>query len=140
MLASKKLQAQLELLNSNPDIDICGTSLRYVKPDTYEPTHEMIYPASHDECIQWLSSGRNPIAHPSSIYRTHIFSKCGGYDNTFSLAEDMFLWLRAWRNGYRFGNVTYPLVDYTHVPNPNYNPSVAIALQLLTKVLREYIK
>lgn len=136
----KKLSTQLEYINNNPEIDICGTSLKYVKPETFETTHEMAYPESHDECISWLLNGRNPIAHPSVIYRKTVITKCGGYDNTFPLAEDMFLWLRAYRNGCKFGNVNYPFVEYTFVPNPNYNPSVAIALKALTKMLVELIK
>lgn len=126
---SKKLFTQLEYLEANPSIDICGTSLRYVKPDTYEPTHEMIYPTEHDQCVAWLSKSQNPIAHPSVIFRSRILERCGGYDNSLPLAEDMSLWFRAVINGYRLGNVQYPLVDYTFVPNPRYNPA---APQLLT--------
>lgn len=136
----KKLSFQLDYLNNNPDIDICGTSLKYVKPESFEVTHEMIYPEHHEECVSWLINGRNPLAHPSVVYRSNIITKCGGYDNTFLLAEDMFLWLRAYRNGCKFGNITYPLVEYTFVQNPNYNPSVAIALKNFTKILAEYIK
>ena len=136
----KKLSIQLDYMRSNPNIDICGTSLRYVKPDTYEITHEMIYPEKHEQCIDWLLNGRNPIAHPSVVYRNTVAIKCGGYDNTFPIAEDMFLWLRAYRNGCKFANVPYPLVDYTFSPNPNYNPSVAIALKALTRLLTEYLK
>lgn len=136
----KKLNVQLDYLKNNPDVDICGTSLRYVNPETYEPTHEMIYSEKHEECINWLMTGRNPIAHPSVIYRISVIIKCGGYDNTFPIAEDMFLWLRAYRNGCKFGNIPYALVDYSFSPNPNYNPSVAIALKALTRLLEEYIK
>lgn len=127
----KKLKTQLEYLKSNPDIDICGTSLRYVKPSTFEPTHEMIYPTKHDECVKWLLRAQNPIAHPSVIFRTKILDKCGGYDNSLPLAEDMSLWIKAVVNGYKIGNLEFPLVDYTFVPNARYNP---IAPQILANI------
>lgn len=135
----KKLCTQLEYLNENPKVDICGTSLRYVKPDTYQVTHEMTYPTEHEQCVEWLTKSQNPIAHPSVIFRTRILERCGGYDNSLPLAEDMSLWFRAIINGYRLGNVQYPLVDYTFVPNPRYNP---ISPQLLafigTNILKHF--
>lgn len=133
----KKLKTQLEYLENNPGVDICGTSLRYVKPDTYECTHEMIYPTEHDKCVEWLLRAQNPIAHPSVIFRAKILDRCGGYDNSLPLAEDMSLWIKAVVNGYRLGNVEYPLVDYTFVPNARYNPA---APQILAIVCANILK
>jgi glycosyltransferase involved in cell wall biosynthesis len=133
----KKLQTQIEYLRENPNVDICGTSLRYVKPDTFEPTHEMKYPTEHEQCVGWLLKSQNPIAHPSVVFRSKILERCGGYDNSLPLAEDMSLWFRAIINGYRLGNIEYPLVDYTFVPNPRYNPA---APQLLAAIGTNILK
>lgn len=126
-----KLSQQVDYLEAHPDIDICGTSIVYVKPDTYESIYDMIYPEHHDECVKWILNAQNPIAHPSVIYRTRIFDRCGGYDNSIPLAEDLSLWIRAISNGYRLGNIQRKLVEYTFIPNPRYNP---IAPQILGSI------
>jgi len=132
-----KLSHQLDYLEANPGVDICGTHIVYVKPDTYEAAHNMFYPVEHDDCVKWILNAQNPIAHPSVIYRTHIFDRCGGYDNSVPLAEDLSLWIKAITNGYRLGNVPRKLVEYTFIPNARYNP---IAPELLGSIYMNIIK
>ena len=136
----KKLLYQLEQIQNNPEIDIFGSSIRYVKPDSYEPLHIMNYPATHEECVEWLTKSQNPIAHTSVIFRTKILDKCGGYDNSLPMAEDMSLWLRATLNGYKMANLPFPLIDYTSTHNPNYSPLAPQILAQFGNLVMKYFK
>lgn len=104
-----KIEIQFTYLLNNPEIDICGTGIRFIKGNFY---HEWHYGQSHEEIMGDLSIGHNPIAHPSVIFKKSIFYKCGGYDETYKYNEDLDLWMRASKH-FRFYNMQEVLLHYT---------------------------
>jgi len=121
----QKLEKQLNVFKENLQLDILGTQIRLVNLGSWEPTGVPIqYPLDHDEMVNFLKAGHNPIAHPSVLFRSRILKKVGGYDDLFPLAEDMWLWSKAVLCGYKIGNTPDVLVDYTSTHNPNYKPIV----------------
>jgi glycosyltransferase involved in cell wall biosynthesis len=121
---SEKLEAQVDYMSRNPEIDILGVQIRCVDTDFMPFTRqESNRPITDSEIKRALLSEWNCMAHPGVIFRRRIMDRLGGYDDTFSFAEDYSLWLRAiqW---YKFANLDRVLVDYTAKYNPKYNHAV----------------
>ena len=55
---------------------------------------------------------RNPIIHPTVIFRRSAIIKIGNYDETLRYCEDLDLWLRALRNNLRIYAVDLPTIRY----------------------------
>jgi len=119
----EKLVRQIEVLE-NTNIDILGSQMIVNENNNRTITK---YPLTHNECINWLFTGRNPIGHPSVIFRSSILEKVGGYWEIFPFAEDMDLWMRLLPYA-RLANLNEPLNIYNHVHNVNYNPMVPVIL------------
>jgi glycosyltransferase involved in cell wall biosynthesis len=104
----RRLELQLQLLDSQPDIAACGTRIRYFPraalkdglrgyegwinslTDTADLTRDIFV-----EC---------PIAHPTLLMRRAAFEAVGGY-RQIAWPEDYDLVLRLWRAGYGLANV-----------------------------------
>ena len=117
----EKLQKQVNLLESNKEIDICGTQIRLMNPDGSVKDDSFRYPTEDIPMKSWLLTGRNSLAHPSVVFRKSILLRTGGYDDTYPIAEDHHLWLRCikWFN---FCNIDEVLLDYNSDHNPKYDP------------------
>ena len=115
-----KMAKQLEFLDTNPEVDILGTGIRFVNT-SFEPGGNFLYPETDQEIKANMLSGRNSIAHPTVAFRSSILKHTGGYDDTFPFAEDFSLWLRCIK-WHKFANLGEILLDYTQNPNPNYTP------------------
>jgi len=121
-----KILKQMDFLDKNPQIDVLGTQLNVVDgEDNFIRTTS--YPTDHQSIATRILWGENSLGHPSVVFRKRILDKCSGYFDLFPLAEDLDLWTRCipW---FKFANLNEPLVQYKHVPNPSYNPTVPKAL------------
>lgn len=117
-----KLERQVAFMEQNPDIHILGTQITRVSPGEFGPVVEQVrYPTFDPDIKRMLFSGNNAIAHPSVIFRPEVILRTGGYDNTYPIAEDYHLWLKA-AGWFNFANLEDNLVDYTVAHNPKYNP------------------
>lgn len=105
-----KIEIQFSYMLENSTIDICGTAIRFITGNVFREWH---YGEKHDQIIDDLQIGQNPIAHPSVIYKKNIFYKCGGYDETYKYNEDLDLWMRASKH-FIFHNMQEVLLYYSH--------------------------
>jgi len=132
-----KLQKQVEFLERNNEVDILGTDIliNNLKTDSKEI---FSYPATHSECMEWFQTRRNPICHPSVVFRKSIIDRAGLYDDRFPFAEDMSYWLKAsyW---YKLGNLKEELMQYNLKHNEKYNPSVNTAVLISEGTFRNCI-
>lgn len=103
-----RLKFQLEFLRAHTDIDILGTSLVLVNEEG-APVRNKSYPKSHT-AIRRLFFLRNPIAHPSVVYRRSKIAALGGYP-LFRRSQDYALWGVCLVNGLRFANLPLRLVQ-----------------------------
>jgi len=117
-----KIEIQMNFLMQNKEVDICGTQMHFIKANEniILPFEYSEYPTDDTIIKQWLINGRNPIAHPSVIYKKYIFNFIGGYDDTYKYAEDLDLWLRC-LSFCKFYNVNKVLVEYTYEPKVYQN-------------------
>lgn len=108
---SSRLMKQLEFLEANVDVVCCGTHCRYM-----DESGNLLFvrkmPQTHEDIEECHLAGRGGfILHPSSMMRTHALIEVGGYDESFSCAQDYDLWFRLARMG-RLANLPDVLMDY----------------------------
>jgi glycosyltransferase involved in cell wall biosynthesis len=105
-----RIVTQFEFLEKNSDIDVCGSSYDLI--DTKDRVQgTKIYPITNLE-IRKLLTFKNPICHPSVMYRKAPICNVGAYLNG-QHAEDYDLWVRLSRDPkIGFANIERPLLGY----------------------------
>ena len=102
----KRFESQLFFLEQNPNIDIVGTYLSEIDENDQEIKSLVKFPLTHD--LLYLSfSKRDPVAHPSVMFRRSFFIKSGNYPTDILLAEDTLLWYKGFLNDCNFANISY---------------------------------
>lgn len=104
----ERLKTQFEFLKKNNSVDILGSNMNLIYQNGRK---EGSYTGGHKE-IAMKFLYKNPIAHPSVMFRAKILKDGNFYDGSFKLCEDLEFWLRLLRKGYRFHNLSAPLVNY----------------------------
>ena len=109
VMQPERLREQSMFLLQNPDhvlvashaieIDAAGTDLGYRSSPT---TNDTIL-----KNLRW----RNPLIHPSVMFRRSAFDQAGGYKPSAHLAEDYELWLRMAQLG-SLASLNQPLIKY----------------------------
>lgn len=101
-----RFQKQVEYLNSHPNIDIVGS---YIFEKNKDKFNIVKYPIEHRQ-MKEVFGRRNPLAHPSVMFRKSFFDKVGLYPTHSLRDEDTLLWLKGFLNDkVRFANVALPL-------------------------------
>jgi len=117
-----KLERQVSYMLEHPEIDILGTQIRLVSDVSYLHGTVSQNPCDDKGIKEWLTVARNPIAHPSVMFKPSVMDRAGMYDDLFPMAEDFWLWCKAAKVGCKFANMPEVMMDYTATQNPNYNP------------------
>ncbi len=89
---------------------VCGTSMLEVSEDgiSTECTRQAL---SGSEELAKALAHRNPMFHPTVVFRKSVIENVGGYEQVPG-AEDYWLWSRVAKTGYSLQNLTEPLVKY----------------------------
>jgi glycosyltransferase involved in cell wall biosynthesis len=102
----QRFEKQLEFLEKNPEIDVVGTYIREIDKEE-EVVKELVkFPLTHDALYDFFAK-RDPLAHPTTMFRKSFFDKVGSYRNDLHLAEDTLLWYDGFLHGCRFANIDY---------------------------------
>lgn len=101
-----RFQVQYEFMNNNHNVALCGAFIEEFN-ELYEK--KIVLPISIDE-IKKFAKLRNPIAHPTVIFRKSIIKKVGGYPEELRLGQDFGLWSVLIANGYKLYNIPTVLV------------------------------
>ena len=104
-----RFQKQVTFMVQNSTISIVGSALR----ETYNfrrKSREAIRKVPKNSDLSRRNRIRNPLNHPTVMYRkSHVIS-CGNYENCH-LFEDYLLWAKIIQNGYKVANLCEPLVE-----------------------------
>lgn len=91
-----RLEKQLNYLEKNNDIDLCGTWAMAID-DADKIIDKYDYPPlAHHEIKKHLLF-HNAFIHPSIMFRRGIVEKVGGYSDNYKYIEDYELWTRILR-------------------------------------------
>ncbi len=104
----QRCEIQLSHLFRDPELVVVGSVISEFIDDPSQPIALRDVPLSW-KGIDRLSRWRNPMNHPSVVFRRSVVEAVGGYRNLPGF-EDYELWLRLLCRGFELRNVEMPLV------------------------------
>lgn len=105
-----RFELQIKYAREHPEIAVFGGSI-YIINEKGTVTSQKIYP-SNSKKLQRFFMFRNPLAHPTIMFRREIIDDGFFYDPEFKKAEDLEYYLRLTNNGYKIGNMNHFLLKY----------------------------
>ena len=103
-----RLKTQINFLKENELVDVVGAIVEEKRENGKYYYQKM--PLSHEECLREFKF-RNPISHPTAVFRKTFFEKAGFYPENYYKDEDSALWLNGFLNGCIFSNLDEALVE-----------------------------
>lgn len=98
-----RFEKQVDFLDSHQEVDCVGTWAIEIRSDDSE-FYKKQMPLSHEECRQFYMK-RNPMIHPTVMFRKSYFEKAGYYPEDTFQEEDTMLWANGFANGCVFANI-----------------------------------
>jgi glycosyltransferase involved in cell wall biosynthesis len=105
-----RFEKQIQFLEKNPNIDVFGTDVDEFDDNISNLKFRKIMPKTETEFYSF-SKNRNPIIHPTVMFKKNAVLSIGGYKN-YMLFEDYHLWVRMLVKGYRFYNLDDSLLYF----------------------------
>ena len=102
-----RFKLQYEYLKKNENISVVGSSVFEKDLDSGKKTIKRS-PQTHEKIKKYIKF-RNPMNHPTIMFRKSVVQKVGGYLN-LSRMEDYYLWIRLISSGFLINNIARPLV------------------------------
>lgn len=103
-----RFEKQLSFLNDNPDIAVVGSYMDEFQQDVSHPYSVIILPTD-DKAIRRFAKRRNPLKHPTVMFRKTAVIQSGNYRH-FLWIEDYDLCIRMLLAGYKMANIPEILV------------------------------
>jgi glycosyltransferase involved in cell wall biosynthesis len=112
---SDRLAAQVKFLQQNPSVVWVGGAFELMDDQGRLLTCIQM-PNSDQEIQGLLVKGHTSFLHPTAMIRRSAILQVGGYDETFSTAHDLDLWLKLSEIG-QLANLPQPVVKYRIHPD-----------------------
>ena len=105
-----RFETQIKYMEEHPETDVLGSWIdEFIgSPSNIVSTRKL--PEHHDK-IREFAKKRNPINHPTVVFRRTAVEKAGNYRH-FLLFEDYDLWVRMILNGAKFHNIQRSLLYF----------------------------
>ena len=113
---SDRFEKQINFLKNNINIDVVGTWISEINENNEEIRKEVRYPLTHSELYDFFSK-RDPLAHPTVMFRKSFFEKAGNYPINIPLGEDTALWFSGFKNNCQFANIPYVGLKFRRTSN-----------------------
>lgn len=102
-----RFEKQITFLEAHPEVDLVGGAINEIDENGNDRGKVTRYPCEPDACRAFFAK-RNPVAHPTVMFRRSYFEKAGWkYPTDFERNEDT----RLWHEGYKHGCVIANLPD-----------------------------
>lgn len=105
-----RCEKQLEFFERYSDISLSSGTVSEFIDDPANPTCKREVPITDTE-IRVFSRKRNPMNHPCVMFKKSAVEHAGGYEETYHLFEDYYLWVRMLMKGYKARNTKDVLLD-----------------------------
>lgn len=105
-----RFEVQVKYMEDHPDVDVLGAWIDefYETPENIVSIRKV--PQHNDELYKF-GKRRNPMNHPTVIFRKASVLKAGNYQ-TCMLLEDYFLWAKMLHSGFVFHNIQESLLFF----------------------------
>ena len=107
---ANRFYIQTDYLCSHKEIDILGGSMDIVDHNGKLVSHRS-YPLKGFRLILWTIL-RNPLGHPTVMFRRKLVDSGFYYDESFLKAEDLEFWLRLRKAGFKIANIPKKLLNF----------------------------
>ena len=97
VMLPERLSLQTEAFLKDPELVVVGSQVKFISSSD-ELIGQSVYPVTDDD-LRFHFLYRNPIAHPSVVFKRDVFLKVGGYRQFSEGAEDYDLWIRMSQHG-----------------------------------------
>ena len=91
-MSPERLESQLRLMQDHPEVAVVSSQIILINSEGVE-TGRSKYPIGNLTLLRNFLF-RNPVAHPSVMFRKEIAESAGNYRPEFEGAEDLDLWIR----------------------------------------------
>ena len=105
-----RIERQVQFMTENKDVDILGGQLEIID-EAGKLTGLRKYPEGGITLFLYATF-RNPVGHPSTMFRRRIIDQGFRYDEKVKNAEDLDLWLRLINSGHKFINLPDVILEY----------------------------
>lgn len=107
-----RIEKQVVFLESNPDVDMVGSAINEIDENGYDRGKVIRYPCKPSDCYSFFAK-RNPVAHPSVMFRRSFLDKVGwAYPTDYIRNEDTRMWYEGYKHGCIVANLPDVLLDY----------------------------
>lgn len=107
-----RFEKQLAYLETHKDIDCLGGAINEIDETGGDRNKITRYPCDPVEARRFFSK-RNPVAHPTVMFRRSFFEKAGWYYPTdFERNEDTRLWHEGYKHGCVIANMPDVLLNF----------------------------
>ncbi len=111
-----RFASQLDFLVENVDVDVVGSFIQEIDEDGNIIKKVVKYPVSHSGCYKFFRK-RDPLAHPTAMFRSSFFNAVGNFPTQINLAEDTLLWYQGFKSKCVFANIDEIGLQYRRTPD-----------------------
>jgi len=105
-----RFEKQIGWMEAHPETDVCGSWIDEFIGDTSNLVASRKTPEEHSAIVAF-SKKRNPVNHPTAVFRKQTVERVGSYQHFF-LFEDYYLWVRMMQAGAVFHNIQESLLYF----------------------------
>lgn len=109
---SGRFEKQMDYLKNHPDVDMIGGAINEIDENANVRGKITKYPCEPAECRIFFAK-RNPVAHPTVMFRRSFFEKAGWeYPTDYMRNEDTRLWHEGYKHGCVIANIPDVVLNF----------------------------
>ena len=107
-----RFEKQTDFLQANSNIDMVGGAINEIDENGKNRGKVTRYPCNPEDCRSFFAK-RNPVAHPTVMFRKSFFEKAGWhYPTDYERNEDTRLWHEGYKHGCVIANLPDVVLNY----------------------------
>ena len=112
-----RFEKQVKYLETHPSVDMVGGAINEIDENGKDRGKITKYPCAPEECRAFFAK-RNPVAHPTVMFRRSFFEKAGWeYPTDFMRNEDTRLWHEGYKHGCVIANIPDVVLNFRMTNN-----------------------
>ena len=107
-----RLKKQIAYLDAHPEVDMVGGAINEIDENGNDRGKITHYPCDPNACRAFFAK-RNPVAHPTVMFRRSFFEKAGWeYPTDYVRNEDTRLWHEGYKHGCVIANIPDVMLNF----------------------------
>ena len=107
-----RFEKQIAYLEAHPEVDMVGGAINEIDENGNDRGKTTRYPCESDLCRAFFAK-RNPVAHPTVMFRRSFFEKAGWeYPTDYVRNEDTRLWHEGYKHGCVIANIPDVVLNF----------------------------